>query len=82
MAKVDRQGLCDERNVELFIDWYTLGGVERGLSLTEIISMPTTMRKDFRYILGMMGTRRRERKHAKEVFEPPPKPGAKKGKRR
>lgn len=61
MKKVEREGLCSEASLDIFVNWYTFGGAEHGLTLTEILTMPTWLRKDFAYILGVMGRRRRER---------------------
>jgi hypothetical protein len=62
MEKVEREGLCKEDSLDIFLTWYTFGGVNRGLSMTEILEMPLWLRKDMRFILGQMGIRRRERK--------------------
>lgn len=63
MDRVEREGLCREESLEVFMSWFTFGGLERGLSLTEILEMPLWLRKDFRYILSRISTRRRERKY-------------------
>lgn len=76
MDKVEREGLCDDVSLDIFLTWYTFGGISRGLGLAEIVQMPLWLRKDFRYILGALGARRRDRKRAKLYFgdEKPKKP--------
>ena len=49
-----KEGLCDEANLEIFTLWYAWGGMQRGLSPTEIAEMPMTMIKDFNYLLQRM----------------------------
>ena len=73
MERVEREGLCSESSLELFVNWYTLGGMQRGLTLTEILGMPRWLLKDFRYILGVISTTRTEKSRADKAFNPEPK---------
>lgn len=47
--------MADERHLKIFVDWYNFGGMNRGLSLSEVLTMPATMRKDFAYFLAELG---------------------------
>lgn len=77
LERIEKEGLCKEESLEIFATWYTFGGMDRRLSLTEILTIPAWLRRDFRYILSTMSTRRREREHEQETFTPPkPKKGA------
>lgn len=80
MKKVEKEGLCNEASLDIFVQWYSFGGSEHGLTLTEILSMPTWLRRDFAYILGVMGRRRREREMLEDQIEEIRK--AKRGSRR
>jgi hypothetical protein len=63
LRRIEAQGLCHPSSLEIFVEWYTFGGISRGLSLQEIADMPSTLRKDFRLILSTISTRRREREN-------------------
>lgn len=60
MESVEREGLCSEASIEIFVNWYTLGGMNRGLTITEIMSMPKWLLKDIRYILGVISRTRQD----------------------
>ena len=77
MEKVEREGLCSQANLELFIQWHSFGGRERGLSLTELTQMPAHTRKDFHYILSIISARRKDRERMDTLF---PEEKKKKGK--
>lgn len=62
-------GLCRDESLEIFAVWQRYGGLEKGLSLTEIVNMPAWLRRDFDTILGMLGKERRRRK----ALQPKPK---------
>lgn len=72
VAKADLRGLCDERSVSIFMEWYMFGGKERGISLSELLEMPAWLRKDFRYIFGEISFSRQARKRMESLFEAPP----------
>ena len=55
-------GLCRAESLEIFAVWQRYGGMEKGLSLTEIVNIPAWLRKDFDTILGALGKERRRRK--------------------
>lgn len=55
----DRTGLIDEENLTLFLDWYQLGGMEHGISISELAEMPATRRHDLLWLLGELGKARR-----------------------
>jgi len=64
-AAADAAGLCDDANLDLFLVWYQFGGLEKGLSLTEIATMPATQLKDFQYILSRLS-------HYQQIKRAPP----------
>ena len=61
----EKEGLCDEANLEVFITWYAFGGAQGGISPQEANDMPSTRRRDFLYILGKLSEERKLRKKAK-----------------
>lgn len=65
LARAEREGLIDPAHLDLFVTWYFFGGPQRGLSPQEIADMPAAMRRDFVFLLGKLGQKRRRRKRAK-----------------
>lgn len=64
LAAADRSGLVDEENLELFVLWHAWGGMERGVSLTEIADLAgrpgsAALVKDFTYLSGRLGKLRK-----------------------
>jgi hypothetical protein len=55
MERAERDGLCDDSNLGLFVRWYAFGGSERGLLLSEIESMSAARIKDWSYLLRETG---------------------------
>ena len=53
------------RSLDIFLTWYTWGGMNRGLNLTEIVEMPAWLMKDFRYLMS----RFRKIKAGKEAYK-------------
>lgn len=58
-ARADREGMIDEENLTLFLDWYQLGGMERGIGINELAEMPATRRHDILWLLGELGKARK-----------------------
>ena len=57
-------------HLQVFLDWYTMKGAYGGITLTELLAMPATMRQDFRYFMRVMSEQRRKvrrEKKAKDV---------------
>lgn len=63
MAQAERRGLIDEANLHLFLLWYTTGGMNRGLTITELTTMPAALVIDFLYCLGRMSKLRKWNKN-------------------
>lgn len=66
LQRAEREGLIDPAHLDLFVTWWQLGGMERGMSLTEIAQMPASLRTDVLYLLGELGKLRRSRRRAGE----------------
>lgn len=73
MKAAENEGLIDAAHLDLFVDWYQLGGMERGIGIMELAEMPAALRTDLMYILREMGRIRRQRRSADKA-----KKGAKK----
>ncbi len=70
-AEARRAGdeLLDPANLDLFLTWHQLGGMERPPSLAEVAAMPATLRHDVLYLLREMGTIRRQRRKQQKQDE-------------
>ena len=65
----DKEGLCNAISIELYFMWQSFGGgMGAQLSLTEILAMPTWLRKDFRYIQRLIGDTRKDREASELWF--------------
>ena len=56
-----RIGLCDPANFDLFVSWYTFGGIQHGMTPMQVAEMPAAMRQDFTTILGRIEKERKRR---------------------
>jgi len=66
-------GLNDPASLDIFATWYAFGGMQHGLSPTEVAEMPTWLRDDFRFLIGELGYERKQRdsqKRDKVPFTP------------
>lgn len=52
------EGLCNLVSVDIFSTWYAFGGMQRGLSVDEVLSMPAWLRQDFSFIVGVISETR------------------------
>lgn len=59
MEAVERKGLIDEANIEIFLTWWGFGGAQHGISPMQAAEMPMSMRQDFNYILEEVNRERR-----------------------
>jgi len=64
LERAETEGLQDEASLSVFLTWYHLGGVQRGISITEAAEMPATLRNDVFYLLRELNRMRRRRKRA------------------
>lgn len=69
LEKAELEGLQDPASLTIFLTWYQLGGVQRGISLTEAAEMPATLRNDIFYLLREMNRMRKRRKSAETAAE-------------
>ena len=67
LERVEREFVCDMAHLQVFLDWYTMKGPYGGLTLTEVLAMPATMRQDFRYFMRVMSEQRRKVKREKKA---------------
>lgn len=51
--------MIDEAHFDLFLDWLAFGGPERGLTPLELLQMPPELVIDFKYLLRVLGRKRR-----------------------
>ena len=70
LAAADRAGLVEDENLELFVLWHAWGGMERGVSLTEIADLANrpgsaALVKDFTYLVGRMSKLRKRQEFFK-----------------
>lgn len=65
----EREGLCDLRSVEIFFTWRAFGGMASNLSLTEILAMPSWLRRDFLFLSKLIGRMREDRTESDAFFE-------------
>lgn len=70
-----RIGLCDPANFDLFVSWYTFGGIQHGMTPMQVAEMPAAMRQDFTTILARIEKERKRRpkkkpKNGKKQAEP------------
>lgn len=61
LKAAEGEGLIDPAHLELFADWYQLGGMEKGIGIMELAAMPADLRADLMYLLREMGRLRRQR---------------------
>ena len=66
LAQVERDGLIDDENFDVFIMWLQFGGEQRGLSPMEIIAMPASMVKDFIYLMSQLNKKKKRFRKTKE----------------
>lgn len=65
----EREGLCDLRSVEIFFTWRAFGGMAANLSLTEILAMPSWLRRDFLFLSKLIGSMRDDRSESEAFFD-------------
>jgi hypothetical protein len=66
LKAAERERLQDPAHLDLFLDWYQLGGLEKGIGLSELATMPAALRADLLYLLRELGRMRRQRKARKK----------------
>ena len=45
--QAEREGLCNAESLDIFQTWFLFGGMQRGLSIEEVLCMPAWLRQDF-----------------------------------
>lgn len=65
----NKDGLCNPISIELYFTWQSFGGgMGASLSLSEILAMPSWLRKDFRYLHRLIGEIRQDREASELWF--------------
>ena len=59
---MEKHGLIDPANLDIFATWYSFGGPQRGMTPMEVAAMPSSMRKDFQWILSELGKAKKKAK--------------------
>jgi hypothetical protein len=54
------------------MQWYALGGPQRGIGLEELLRLPPDMVQDFLWLLKELGRYRREARALKKAKQPSP----------
>jgi hypothetical protein len=55
MKRVEMEGLNSPEHLELFVTWYCFGGLEKGISLSELMALPGPLIADFSYLMRELG---------------------------
>jgi len=66
MLRRSMEGLCDEAHLDLFVQWYALGGAQRGIGLAEMLELPPALVQDFLWLLKELGRFRHEARALKK----------------
>lgn len=64
-AEMEKKGLIDPANLDIFATWYFFGGPQHGMTPMEVAAMPSAMRKDFQFILGELEKAKKRVKRVK-----------------
>lgn len=67
MEQIEREGLIRPESFDLFLIWYSFGGQQQGLSLTEIMTLDAALITDFSYILRKLAEIRSRHDHLQKV---------------
>lgn len=57
------------RSLDLFMNWYTMGGMNRGITLTELMEMPAWLLRDFKYLLGKYNQIKRDKENYRKMVK-------------
>lgn len=66
VERAGRRGLLDPAHLDVFVCWWQLGGMEKGIGLLEAAQMPASLRSDVLFLLSELGKIRRGRRKAKQ----------------
>ena len=55
LKRIELEGLIKPEHLELFVTWYCFGGLEKGMSVTELRTLPGPLIADFSYLLRELG---------------------------
>ena len=55
MKRIDYEAFVKPEHLDLFLTWYGFGGAEKGISLTEIMTLPADVITDFSYLMRELG---------------------------
>jgi len=57
----EREGLSNPASMAIFMRWRQFGGMEHGISLSDILTLPEWLLHDLGYIVGELEKERRRR---------------------
>ena len=55
VRRAEHEGLIKGEHLDLFLTWYGFGGLEKGISLSELMTLPGDLIADFSYLLRELG---------------------------
>lgn len=58
-------------NLQVFLRWVALGGMMRGISLTESATLPTTFLRDIQYFSSVYGRLTEEKRESEKASKKP-----------
>lgn len=67
MRRAEREGMIHPESLELFLIWMSLGGLNRGISLTELTTLDGATLVDFVWLLGQRAKARKRKKRRDEA---------------
>lgn len=61
LKRVESEGLIKPEHLDIFVTWYAFSGMEKGLSISEILTLPAELLTDFKYLLRRLSELREKR---------------------
>lgn len=68
MRRAEQEGLIRSESLDLFLMWRSLGGLNQGVGLAELLELPGWLVQDFVWLLGQQG-KARKRKRARDKMK-------------
>lgn len=59
--RIEMEGLIRPEHLNIFVTWFAFGGLERGLSINDILTLPAELLEDFKYLTRRLGEIRERR---------------------
>lgn len=67
MTRATLQHLQRPESLDLFLLWRALGGMNQGVTLSELLTLPAWLTTDLRYLLARLGAARRRKQRWEQV---------------